>query len=387
MGVNLGKYKEKNEEAQRAAAARGTGGYNFWSPDDGTSNIRLMPPWSDGGEEFEREVWMHWNVGKGATQMTFVCPVKTPNVVGSTGECPICNHVANLRATDDPADEEIAEKIRAKPRYYTNIIDNEDPVFVQADVDNWKTRQKDKSTQCPFSVGDTKIQVFNFGPMIYEKLLKMFSELQMDLTDMVDGYDVLITKSGKDMGTKYDAMVKPPAKPVKIIGTLRLADLDNFAKLKTPEEFQSALTGQPVAGAALPPAASAPPPAAAALPPAAAAPPAVKAAPEPAIEVDDQTDGDDDDDDGVGEEEPPECFEDADTFDTTDVQCVGGKSADDGQDYDPCPFYQACGVACGKLEAPKPKAKRRRKAAKVAAPAAPQTEGDALEAEMAASLK
>lgn len=378
MGVNLGKYKEKNEEAQRAAAARGTGGYNFWAPKSGTSNIRLMPPWTDGGEEFEREVWMHWNVGKGETQMTFVCPVKTPNVVGSTGECPICNHVASLRATDDPADEEIAEKIRAKPRYYTNIIDNEDPVFVQADVDEWKARQKDKNASCPFNVGDTKIQVFNFGPMIYEKLLKMFSELQMDLTDLVDGYDVLITKSGKDMGTKYDAMVKPPAKPVNIIGTLSLADLDNFAKLKTPEEFQAALTGQPVAGAALPPAAAAPPPAAAALPPAAAAPPpaAAKAAPA-AIEVDDQTAED--------EEEPPECYEDAATFDTEDVQCVGGK--EDGQDYDPCPFYQACGESCGKLEPVKAKPKRRRKAAKVAAPATPQTEGDALEAEMAASLK
>ena len=345
MGVNLSKIKDRQKVEEQKEAARQTGGVRSWKPPSGRSNIRLLPPWTDEGPnagDFAREVFTHWNVGDGEAQRTFTCPLKTPDL---GGPCVVCDHVSALRATGDPVDSENAQEDSASQGFQSNIIDLDDPVFTQKDYDDATNGGKDVS----WSVGDTKVQLFRYGPMIYKQLLDLFADLQMDLTDLVTGRDLILKKSGQGKtGTKYNVILGADPTPVSVVGgpiEKQLYGLDDLYPPRTPVEMSAALNGvtPPGAGTQQPPG----------LPP---MPQNNLAAPEPQ------------------EEEPPECFKDASVFDEADAECSGGMK--DGSDYDPCPFFKECGIATGKLSAPAPS--RRRRPPSNGAAAAPSTESDAL---------
>jgi len=371
MGVDLGYINQKQAELAAAAAARSAGGFRYWNPSSGNNKIRLLPPWTDEAKSFERAIMTHFNVGP--EEQMFPC--------AGVG-CPICAHVAKMRATGDPADAEAAQRIVAKKRYYSNIIDMKDPVYTKKDVDDYRT--SGATDPCPFEEGQTKVQIFGYGPMVYSQLINMFAQLQQDLTDPVNGYDIMITKIGEELATKYTVIPAPPARPVQISGRKKLSelliDLDKINMPRSNEDMLAALTPQgAVAGGTakqppgLPPPAT-PPPVAALPPPTPPAPPAPspqKAQTQP-----------------PAAEPPPPCFKDKVTFDQADVQCAGGDQTDPAtkktEHFEPCPFFQPCGEHSGKL-VPPAAMKRRRTSAAAAAPAT--TEADMLEAQMREALK
>jgi hypothetical protein len=356
MGVDLTKVKKRQQEEEQKEAARLTGGVRRWSPKTGTNNIRIMPPWTDEGPnagDFAREVYTHWRIGTGDNQMSFTCPLKTP-ALGDP--CPVCEKVEALRATGDPTDAERASEMQAKQGFLSNVVDLDDPVFTQEEKDQMVTAGRDVS----WDVGDTKIQTFRYGPMIYKQLIDYLVELG-DITDLVAGQNVVIKKTGAGkQGTKYNVFPKGSA-PVQVIGQpveKAMYNLDALNKPRTTAEMLGSLSGN-LAQSASPGLPSSPQPVG--LPP----PPA-----QPVPQQEDPSDID---------EEPapvdaPECFKDTVTFATDDPECAGGLV--DGETLDQCPFYQECGTHAGKLTTPKT-SRRRKKAAENGAPAA-TAEADAL---------
>lgn len=390
MGVDVNKVKQKAEEEAARAAARQSGGFKYWSPAVGKNNVRFMPPWTTNGDnanQFWREIFVHWGIGAddaGEGGQSFACPSQTP--FGPGGACPVCQYVAQLRATKDQADMEMANNLRAKQRFYSNVVDLEDAVYTSKDVEEWKGRQEDKTRECPFKVGDTKVQVFSYGPMIYKDLLDLFSEA--DLSDLNAGRTIVITKEGQGRETKYrtrpefsPTSFSPKGRPLADV----LVDLDRLMPFAPPEQMSAALNGEAYTPPArqvgsgkqapqLPPANAAPTPTPA---PKAAAPAQKVQQPKPTPAVLPQAPAE-------PEGEAPPCFKDLTTCSKTDAECVGGQK---GQDiYDPCPFFKQCDAA---MEASKaPAAPPARRAAKKA-PAAPAqaSEVDDLEAEMRQSLE
>jgi hypothetical protein len=414
MGVDAAKVKQRAEEEAQKAAARAAGGFSYWSPKGGKNRVRFMPPWKHcehGGSDrcqlpecktadnFCREIFVHWGIGASDSNengQSFSCPVQTPHSP-SGGSCPICVHVAQLRATKDAVDAEMANELRAKQRFYSNIVDLDDPVYTSQDVDAWKAKQDDKSRECGFKPGDTKVQVFSYGPMIFKDLLDIFCEV--DISDLNGGHDVTITREGKDRETKYRtrAEFNPSAhvlrgRPINEA----LIDLDRLMPFAPPDQMQAALRGEvaPAVAAGKPvpalPAATTQPAAQpqAALPARQTAPaarpapaPAAKPAPAPAAQpvaaapLEKPADS-------------PDCWHDLKTVNPADAECVGGQK---GQDvYDPCPYFQSCQSAKLASLQPKP-TPGRRTAAKKAMPTVPQTTAqpesvDDLEAEMRQSL-
>jgi len=108
--------------------------------------------------------------------------------------------VERLRATGDPADLELAKSMRARMRLFVNAIDLEDPEWTQENVDEMIGGGVEEN-RLP-DVGAPKIQVFGFGSMIFKELLDYYND-EIDMTDLEEGYNVIITKEGKDLNTKY----------------------------------------------------------------------------------------------------------------------------------------------------------------------------------------
>lgn len=217
MAINNDKINKMKAELEKKMAG---GGGNltrvlFWVPKAGKNSIRIMPPWttdekSDFAGIFWREVYQHWNVSSDQ-KAPFICPKQTP---GMDAECPVCDFVEALRARKNDLDaQELVKKIRAKVTYMLNVVDLKDPTYTETDVEKFR-EARNSDVECPFEVGDPKIQVYAAGTTVFNQILGFISENEgEDITHFDTGHDVTINKVGSGMTTKYEVMVK--AKPSK----------------------------------------------------------------------------------------------------------------------------------------------------------------------------
>lgn len=246
MPVNLKKIDQKLQEDAQKEAQKNIGQIRNWKPVIGRNQIRLMPP-AEGLEDYCKEVYTHWQVGNDKSP-PFTCQVQTP---GLSGGCPICDEVNRLRATNDPVDQDTANKMRAKREFVANIVDLNDPTFSQEDYDSLVSAGREAT----FDVGDTKIQVFRFGPMIYGQINNVFAALKKDLTDLTTGRDIVLNRTGKGKeNTKYTATALDPT-PFENVGAPVLSKLYNLDAITAPRivsDMQAALSGA-VPSRSLPP--------------------------------------------------------------------------------------------------------------------------------------
>lgn len=227
--TDMAKAKRKSEEERERAARMAAFGRraDWWKPLPGTNKIRILPPWTDAGpnrNQWWREVWMHYGVTNleapdEDNQFAVPCPHKSPDgkhVVGGgeAVDCKICKLVEELRSGGNPADIETAKNIKAKMRLYINMIDLNDPVWTEDDV------TKKKANGCPEdqlpTIGEPKVQVYNFGPNIFKELLDAYQD-DVDVADLDEGHDIVIEREGEGLKTKYRvrAQMKATAAPIK----------------------------------------------------------------------------------------------------------------------------------------------------------------------------
>lgn len=256
MGVNMDKVRKRIKDNERKDAARQAMGARWWKPKQGRNNIRLMPPWTDSGMnagEFAREVHTHWNVGEGDNEIHSTCPANTPDL---GGECLICLERARLLATGDPVDLQRAHEIRATEGYVSNIVDLDDPTYTKEDYDEASASGREPD----FNIGETKVQVFRYGPMIHKQLLDNFDAHGVDLTDIASGATIVLTKTGKGKtGTKYTATAVPTPSGFDFLGDYKVYDLEALNPPRDDADIRQALGAASVATqAALPPVATPP---------------------------------------------------------------------------------------------------------------------------------
>jgi hypothetical protein len=233
------------EEAARAAAMGNFGPMPFLKLKSGKNRIRVMPPWTDEGKnayQWWREVWTHWGVGPDdENKKTVACPKKTPQLDGAATDCPVCDEVERLRATGDPADLEEAKALRARMRVFVNAIDLEDPEWTQENIDEMIGAgvEEDRLPE----VGDPKIQVLGFGSMIFKELLDYYND-EIDMTDLEEGYNVIITKEGKDLNTKYRVRLEKNISQAPVPDDdPKLHNLDMVQQVKSAAEIMAIMEG------------------------------------------------------------------------------------------------------------------------------------------------
>lgn len=250
MGVDITKQKKKQKEEEAKGKRFQT--TLFWAPKQGANAIRIMPPWTEEGHnanDFAREVSQHWLTLEGGARRPFTCPARTPDVDDDV--CEICDYKNALLSSGNPEDAEAAEAFYGKTKYLSNIVDLSDPVWTAEDLEDVDDDD--------ISEGDVKVQVYRYGPQVYKQLLDLFAMLEMDLTDLETGTDIIVSKKGKGkMGTSY-TVVQKAASPFQVndkqvtVEDLRLSDLDALDAPRDHSEMRQALPNAKPAATTAPP--------------------------------------------------------------------------------------------------------------------------------------
>lgn len=214
----------------------------WWRPEAGTNRIRILPPWTDEGFHagaFWREVAQHWQVSP-ELKGPVVCPRNTPGV--EDDDCPICDLVDQLRGMkNDPGALELANNLRAKKNYLLNVLNLDDPEYTARDVANFKKERPD--AEVPFAAGDPKIQVYAAGITVFQQILAIIDENDKNITDLKEGHDIKIEKTGKGFNTKYTLTIILKSSPVENVDeNTELTDLSKVGMMLTAQEAMQRLT-------------------------------------------------------------------------------------------------------------------------------------------------
>lgn len=184
---------------------------NYWKPDVGTYDIRVLPWANNDGQPF-KERWFYYNIGK------------NPGLLAPTQfqkADPVQELIDKLHASGKKEDKEIAKKLYPKMRAFA-------PIVVRGAED--------------------QVLVWSFGKEIYQRLLEFFLDAEIgDITDVNDGFDlkIKITKAAGKLwpDTTVDAARKATklfADSKRIEDTLAaIPNLDEYHKLKTYDELKA----------------------------------------------------------------------------------------------------------------------------------------------------
>lgn len=246
MGIDYEKLKKAAQELQ-TRMNRGSGpSMKFWKPASGKNVVRILPPWTDEGAfagQFHREVHQHWNVTEESGPV--LCPKKTPEA-STDKDCPICDFVEQLRARkSDVEAQELAKKLRAKIAFLMSIVDVNDAEYTAKDVAEWKKDRPD--TDCPFEVGDVKIQCYAATSTIADAIMNLVLANEMDITDLDAGFNLIITKIPNKDPLKTRYTVTPELKKTKapVSASTKLPDLSKIGKVQSYDDMMKLLSEGP----------------------------------------------------------------------------------------------------------------------------------------------
>ena len=212
MAINIEKMKEKLNAVQGKSKANS----NFWRPQDGESNLRIVP--TSDGDPF-KEKWFHYNVAKGG----FLCPKRNFG-----DNCPVCDFGNKLWNEGTEESKKLAKDMFAKQRFFS-------PVLVRGEEQEG-------------------VKVWGYGKQAYQKLLNIVLDPDYgDITDPDDGNDLKILY-GKSPGASFPTTdIRPrPRKTVlcdeALGGENRCAELlesvpdfDEIFERKSTEEVHALL--------------------------------------------------------------------------------------------------------------------------------------------------
>ncbi len=194
--------EQAKQMAEREASQASYSGVRlpFWKPDDGEDNkIRILPAWTDEGyfaDQFWREIGQHWNVSEDQ-KGPVICPNRTEN---KNDPCPICDF-CDLLANDknDISKKTLFKNIKAKKAYFVLVVDLNDPEYTAKEVAAFK------GDECPFEVGDPKVQVYACPIGVWNGIISAINANKNDITDLKLGRNITVIKiPNKDrFKTKY----------------------------------------------------------------------------------------------------------------------------------------------------------------------------------------
>lgn len=183
------------------------GNVNYWTPPDGRSEIRILPPVGkmDAGEFFVI-------VGRHFQQKQY-CPSMT---LASGDACPICEVNQILYSSGDI---EEAKKFRASRAFWINII---------------VRGQENKGPQ-----------VYTPGVTVFSNIVAIIKDPDYgDITDLESGFDIKIDRKGKGMETEYS--VYPAREPTPLaVDKHGDADYETIAKwVEDAPDIKTEITGK-----------------------------------------------------------------------------------------------------------------------------------------------
>jgi hypothetical protein len=178
------KGKASNLEALREhlkGLDLGGGGKGFWSPKEGKQTIRILPPVGE-MTFFFQSVGRHFFPGK----RYVVCPSFTTD---NQRECPVCEVVKALYQGGKP-EKSLAEQMGKRRSFWMNVV----------------VRGRD---------GDEGPFIYTPGSMVFDPLIQLINDPDYgDITDIDEGHDITIERSGSGLKTEYGVIPRPKKTPL-----------------------------------------------------------------------------------------------------------------------------------------------------------------------------
>lgn len=207
--TDLGKTLEEGKRIRKDSVWA-----NFWLPKVGENEIRILPPWSKEGFPF-KEIAVHFGVGP--DKKTVTCIKRYGKV------CFICDTIRELKNAEDTESQEMAQRLFRKNRYLWNIIDLHDL--------------------------KSGVQIYSSGIRVFEGVWAYFADDDWgDITDPVKGYNLIVSRSGSGLNTKYQVRARKTATEVPKLpdgsnALDGLYDLDAVMPILSREEQKQAFEG------------------------------------------------------------------------------------------------------------------------------------------------
>lgn len=205
---------------------------NTLKPQPGTHTYRVLPSWRGGDEkQFWHDFAMHFIKSSDGTTKpaaVYICSDKT---FGKP--CEVCEAAKKLMAvsTNDDMTKQLKEALSAQ-RYLLNVLHLT-------------------------GTEPEKVQTLEVGQGVFESICGLIGEYG-DITDLNEGTDLKITRTGTGLDTKYTVMPAAKSKPVSPKVLTQLPNLDEFVAQENPAGETKALTAVGAIAGLLPAAAGAP---------------------------------------------------------------------------------------------------------------------------------
>lgn len=191
---------------------------NWWSIPSGMSSIRVLPPWDPTGR-IALGVYSHRIEYKDPesnyTKYSWTCVDKT---FGKP-----CNICAGLKRLQE-AGITTTEYQPTSVNYYVNALVIYDPVYDNAVK---MGRNPEGNAQKPYS-----LVVMRIPKTVYSWIVSQItSPLVGDITDPVNGCNIVITKEGTGINTRYSCTLSPEGRtaiPNEVLNSLELYNLDDI---------------------------------------------------------------------------------------------------------------------------------------------------------------
>ena len=159
----------------------GGGGAGFYTPKVGKNVIRILPETGD-MEYFFQPVGRHYFPGN----KSVYCPAFTTE---KERECPVCEIVKQLHTAGDKASKKLAESLGVRRSWWMNVID----------------RSNEKAGPL----------VFTPGVMVFNSIITYINDPDYgDVTDIEDGVDIVIERTGTGKETSYEIIARRKSTPL-----------------------------------------------------------------------------------------------------------------------------------------------------------------------------
>lgn len=189
---------------------------NTLKPQPGTHTYRIMPSWRGGDEkQFWHDFAAHFiKTPESGTKpaAVYVCSDKT---FGKP--CEVCEAAKKLMAvsTNDDMTKQLKEALSAQ-RYLLNVLHLT-------------------------GTEPEKVQIMEVGTGVFEAICGLIGEYG-DITDLNEGTDIKITRTGTGLDTKYTVIPAAKSKPVPAKLMASVPNLDEFVAQENPAGETKALT-------------------------------------------------------------------------------------------------------------------------------------------------
>ena len=210
MAIDLDKIRALHTQLSAQGSSDNNFINNFYQISEGTNTVRILP-----SNEDEKDFYAMTKIHRVPTTEGQVKNIHCRRVHGEA--CPVCDLYFGLWKTGRKEDEDLARQIKARDRYYMNVVDRD----------------------------SSEVKILSVGIILFKKIISAILDEDFgDITDVDKGHDFKIIMYKEGQWPKYDQSAPRP-KPSEA-GTGQesaawmetLHDIYSLVKLEDYEELK-----------------------------------------------------------------------------------------------------------------------------------------------------